>query len=192
MSESDRQRWDAKYSGKPVPVLNPPDDWLRQHAASLAVGDALDLACGLGHNAIWLAQQGWHVDAVDISQAGLDLAKQLTEQVQCRSISWIAADLDSYELTPASCDLVVVFRFLDRTRLPAFIEAALRPGGTLIYETFTRGQLARPESHLKNSQFTLRPNELPGLFPRLKVLAYEEVELPDRSVARLVARKPAM
>ncbi len=192
MSELDRQRWDAKYFGKSVPILNPPDDWLRQHAAPLIVGKALDLACGLGHNAIWLAQQGWQVEAVDISVAGLELAKQLADQVQCRSISWIAADLDSYDLTPASCDLVVVFRFLDRMRLPAFIEAALRPGGTLIYETFTRGQLARPESHLKNSQFALQPNELPGLFPRLAVLAYEEVDLPDRSAARLVARMPAV
>lgn len=192
MSESDRQRWDAKYSAKVVPVLNPADDWLRQHASSLTTGKAMDLACGLGHNAIWLAQQGWHVDAVDISVTGLELAKQLAEQVQCQSISWIAADLDSYVPTPASCDLVVVFRFLDRVRLPAFIEAALRPGGTLIYETFTCGQLARPDSHLKNSQFALQPNELPGLFPRLTVLAYEEVDLVDRSVARLVARKPAV
>lgn len=192
MSESDRQRWNAKYSGKSDPVLNPPDDWLRQHASSLIVGKALDLACGLGHNAIWLAQLGWQVDAVDISPTGLELAMQLAKQAQCTSVCWIAADLDSYDLAPASCDLVVVFRFLDRVRLPTLIEAALRPGGTLIYETFTQGQLSRPQSHLKNSQFALLPNELPGLFPRLTVLAYEEVDLPDRSVARLVARMPAV
>lgn len=190
VAESDRERWNTKYSGKSDLVLNPPDDWLRQHASSLSAGKALDLACGLGHNAIWLAQHGWQVDAVDISPVGLELAKRLADQGLCRSINWIAADLDSYEVTAASCDLAIVFRFLDRVRLPALIDDALRPGGILIYETFASGQLARSDSHLKNPQFALQPNELPALFPRFAVMSYEEVDLADRSVARLVARKP--
>jgi len=192
VAESDRERWDAKYSGKIAATLNPPDDWLSRHVATIPVGKALDLACGLGHNAIWLAQRGWQVDAVDISPVGLSLAKQLADQADCSPISWIAADLESFSPPIASCDLVIVFRFLDRLRLPQLISDTLRPGGTLIYETFARGQLSRPDNHLKNPQFTLEPNELPTLFPGLTVVAHEELDLPDRSVARLVARKPAV
>ena len=192
MATSDRDRWDAKYAGKPVPALSPPDDWLRQHAGPLIVGKALDLACGLGHNAIWLAQQGWHVDAVDISPVGLALASRVAEQVGCLAVSWIAADLDTFEPGEGRYDLITVFRFLDRQRLPQLIETALRPGGILIYETFSLGQLSRPDNHLKSPQFALEPGELPTLFPRLTVMATEEIDLPDRSVARLVARKPGV
>ena len=190
MATSDRDRWDAKYAGKPVTAVTPPDDWLRQHAAPLAAGTALDLACGLGHNAIWLAQQGWRVDAVDISPVGLSLAASLAERVGCRAVSWIAADLDTFVPREAGYDLITVFRFLDRLRLPQVIEAALRPGGMLIYETFSRRQMSRSDNHLKCDQFTLGPGELPALFPQLTVVATEEIDLPDRCVARLVARKP--
>ena len=190
MATSDRDRWDAKYAGKPVPAPTPPDDWLRQHAAPLAAGTALDLACGLGHNAIWLAQQGWRVDAVDISPVGLSLAATLAERVGCPAVSWIAADLDTFVPSEAAYDLITVFRFLDRQRLPQVIEAALRPGEMLIYETFSRRQMSRSDNHLKSEQFTLGPNELPTLFPHLTVVAAEEIDLPDRCVARLVARMP--
>lgn len=190
MSESDQQRWDAKYSDKTVAELKPADDWLRQHAAPLAAGRALDLACGLGHNALWLAQQGWHVDAVDVSPVGLVLAARLAEQAGCQAVSWIAADLDAFVPREAGYDLITVFRFLDRQRLPDLIETALRPGGMLIYETFSQRQMARPDNHLRDARFTLGPNELPSLFPRLTVVAAEEIDLPDRCVARLAARKP--
>ena len=189
MATSDRHRWDAKYAGKSVPAVTGPDDWLRQHAAPLVVGTALDLACGLGHNAIWLAQQGWRVDAVDISSVGLSLAASLAERIGCPAVSWIAADLDAFVPREAGYDLITVFRFLDRQRLPNIIEAALRPGGMLIYETFSRRQMSRPDNHLKSDQFTLGPGELPTLFPHLTVVAAEEIDLPDRCVARLVAKK---
>lgn len=189
MSIEDRHRWDAKYAQKPLPPAVTPDDWLVQGTAGLAPGRALELACGLGHNAIWLAQQGWNVDAVDISSAGLTLARQLAER-EGQAIRWIAADLDQFAVAPGSYDLVVVFRFLDRIRVPSLIESALRSGGTLIYETFTAAQLARPDNHLRSAAFTLSPGELPRLFGGLRVIDHREVELRDRTVARLLARKP--
>jgi 23S rRNA pseudouridine1911/1915/1917 synthase len=77
MSAEDRLRWDAKYATKPFPKQLAPDGWLQTLATPLPAGRALDLACGLGHNAIWLAQEGWHVDAVDVSPVGLGLAAEL-------------------------------------------------------------------------------------------------------------------
>ncbi len=191
MAATDRDRWDAKYSikGTDRTVLNPPDDWLLQHARGLHPGNALDLACGLGHNAIWLAQQGWSVTGIDISPVGLSLAANLANEAGSGPINWIAADLETFELPPSTYDLIVVCRYLDRTWIPRQIERALRTGGLLIYETFCRGQFARPDNHLCNPRFALEPGELLTLFPSLIVEQYEEIDLPERTVARLAAKK---
>ena len=189
MSLSDRKRWDAKYATKSVPELVSPDEWLVTHVARRGPGEALELACGLGHNAIWLANQGWRVDAVDVSPVGLALAEELAKRVECPAVSWIAADLDEFVPRTEAYDLVLVFRFLDRLRVPGLIERALRPGGLLVYETFSRGQMARADNHLRCEGFTLAPSELPMLFPNLTVVEYEEVDLAESSVARLVAQR---
>ena len=189
MSSSDRERWDAKYAAKSVPEKLLPDEWLTRHVAGLKSGRALELACGLGHNAIWLARQGWQVDAVDVSPIGLQLAAELASR-QGADVHWIAADLDEFRPPVETYDLIVVLRFLDRLRLPPLIEHSLRPGGRLIYETFTLAQIDRPESHLKNPAFALAAGELPRLFAGLQILSYAECTLPDRDVARLVAQRP--
>ncbi|HUG90402.1 MAG TPA: class I SAM-dependent methyltransferase [Planctomycetaceae bacterium] len=187
MSTDDRRRWDAKYAGRSVPAQLAPDEWLVENVLSLPPGRALDLACGIGHNAVWLARRGWTVDAVDISPAGLRLAAGLAGRNKT-SVNWIAADLDAFTPAAGACDLVLVFRFLDRVRLPRLIESALAAGGLLIYETFTTAHLARPDSHLKNPAYALGPRELPRLFPGLKLVRYREEALDDRSVARFVGR----
>jgi len=190
MSLSDRERWDAKYAAKPVPEQLSPDAWLIEQVANLPLGRALELACGLGHNAIRLAQRGWEVDAVDVSPVGLRLASELADRHRTR-VRWIAADLDEFAPAGPAYDLVVVFRFLERGRLPGMIEQSLRPGGMLIYETFTLAQIHRPDSHLTNPAFALAPGELSRLFPKLQTLRYGECTLPDRDVARLIAQRPA-
>jgi SAM-dependent methyltransferase len=146
------------------------------------------LACGSGHNAIWLALQGWQVDAVDISPVGLTQAEELARTCGV-GVNWIAADLDEFTPAPETHDLVIVVRFLDRARLPGMVEQTLRPGGRLIYETFTTAHTQRPDSHMKNPEFALEPGELPRLFPQLKVVSYAECTLPDRDVARFVGVK---
>jgi 2-polyprenyl-3-methyl-5-hydroxy-6-metoxy-1,4-benzoquinol methylase len=190
MSTSDRKRWDEKYRAKPVPDKIAPDDWLIEQTSSLPLGRALELACGLGYNAIWLAQQGWKVDAIDISPLGLASAQKLA-QTNAARVNWIAADVHEFTSQADAYDLVVVFRFLDRVRLPGIVQQALRPGGRLIYETFTAAHIERPDSHMKNPDFALQPQELPSLFLQLKVVSYAECALVDRDVARLVATKPA-
>lgn len=189
MSAADRERWDAKYANRQA-LGAQPDDWLRQSLVQVPPGRALELGCGLGHNAIWLAEQGWQVDAVDISPVGLARAAELAHSRQA-VVQWIAADLDdlSWEPPRSKYDLIVVFRFLDRLRLPQLIEESLAPGGLLVYETFSVGQLSRPDNHLKNPAFALNPGELPTLFPQLTALDYEEANLDDRCVGRLLARR---
>lgn len=186
MSTTDRQRWDEKYQAKAVPDKIAPDSWLIEKVSGLQPGRALEFACGLGHNAIWLAQQGWQVDAVDISAVGLAHAEKLS-QASGAQVNWIAADLDEFTPAAESFDLAVVFRFLDRSRLPEILRHALRPQGRLIYESFTVAHINRPDSHMKNPAFALQPGELPRLFPQFEVVSYSECALVDRDIARLVA-----
>jgi len=113
MSHVDRERWDTKYAAKPVSERLNPDDWLTQEVSGLKVGRALELACGPGHNSIWLASQAWQVDAVDISPVGLAQAQELARACGV-GVHWIAADLDEFTPAPETYDLVIVFRFLDR------------------------------------------------------------------------------
>jgi tellurite methyltransferase len=188
MSASDRQRWDEKYGAKPGSEKLTPDAWLIEQASGLQPGRTLELACGLGHNAIWLAQQGWTVDAVDVSPFGLASAATLAQAYAAR-VNWIATDIDEFIPQADAYDLVIVFRFLDRVRLPEIVQQALRSGGTLIYETFTAAHINRPDSHMKNTAYALQPQELPRLFPQFEVVSYAECALADRDVARCVATK---
>ena len=189
MSSSDRDRWDAKYANRDVPDRLEPSEWLVDNVDGINPGQALELACGLGHNAIWLAQSGWTVDAVDVSPVGLKLAERLAAR-HGQQVNWITGDLDHFQPAVEAYDLVAVFKFLDRERVPLLIDSALRPGGLLVYETFTADQLKRPDNHLRNPAHTLEAGELPKLFPGLLPLSYQKRELTDRSVAQLLARKP--
>jgi tellurite methyltransferase len=196
MSTSDRDRWNEKYAQR-KPVSNvEADEWLIEACGAIArlssnedsAKRAVDLACGLGHNSIWLAQQGWSVDGVDVSAEGLLLASQLAAPVDA-DVNWLEADLDDWMPEPDSYDLAVAFRFLDRETVPRVIAAGLRTGGWLIYETFAAGQLERPGSHIRNPAFTLAPGELPRLFPDFDVVDFREDDLEDRTVQRMLARR---
>ena len=74
--------------------------------------------------------------------------------------------------------------------MDGLITRGLAPGGLLVYETFGPGQCDRHDNHLKNPDFVLAPGELRSLYNELELVRYEEVELPDRCVGRLVARRP--
>ena len=191
MSDDDRRRWDKKYAQAAPAELLQADEWLIDAVEGVPPGRVLELACGLGENAIWLATRGWQVDAVDVSAAGLHAASRLAARHQVTP-RLIAGDLDRFLPLPNSYDLVVVFRFLDRHRLPGLVTRALVPGGLLVHETFGPGQCDRPDNHLKNPAFVLERNELPALYGELEVVRYEEAILSDRSVGRLIARQPAV
>jgi tellurite methyltransferase len=188
MTAEDRDKWNRKYSDGTFACSDCPEEWLQQCVGELATGRALDLACGLGHNAIWLARQGWQVDAIDISKAGLDLARLRAEHEQA-DVNWMEADLDDWVSPPGAYDLICVFRFLDRERLPKWIPGALRDGGLLCYETFLRSQFQRPDNHFKSDRFALEAGELPTLYPTLRCEAYEEASLAERDVARYLGRR---
>ncbi len=182
MSRQDIERWEARYRQR-TPVDLQPDPWLVRHASSIPPGTALDVACGLGQNAIWLAQQGHRVVAVDGSYTALrhGYARARAEGLGHRLL-FVQADLEHFGLRPHTFDLIVVMRFLLRPLVSELI-TALRPGGHLLYATYTVHRLRR-HPHF-NPDYLLAPGELRELFTDLEVLFYEE----EGEWARLVARK---
>jgi SAM-dependent methyltransferase len=167
-----RAHWDARYRDyQPRPPSALLQRWLDRLTPSLDHDRALDVACGTGRNALALAEHGWRVLGVDISPVALHIARDEARQ-RGVDLDLVALDLDDWPLPPAHFDLICVFRFLDRalcSRLPA----ALKPGGFLIYETFTVDQ-RRYEGGPRDDAFLLQPGELPTLFPDLAVLEYNE------------------
>jgi SAM-dependent methyltransferase len=149
------------------------------------VGRALDIAGGIGRHAIHLAERGWLVTLMDISDVALKQARRHAEE---RDVHILAEQIDLTEAQlPASAfDLVLVFFYLERSLLPQIADA-LRPGGILIYKTYTREQL-KMVGGPTHPMHLLEPNELQGAFSALQIMHYAETT-KDKAVAELVARK---
>jgi len=166
--------------------MNAPCAWLVDNRARLpAEGDALDLASGSGRHAIWLAGQGYRTTAIDRDGSALAALDQEAAR-RGLSIHTRIVDLETGEptLAPRSFDLIVVVHYLHRPLFPALV-SALRPGGVLVYETFTRAQAARGKP--TNPAFLLEPGELVRLVQPLRVIASREGEFDGRNVASVVA-----
>lgn len=189
MSRQERDRWNEKYERRPIGPRADPASWLVENLPAGRHGRALDLACGLGDNALYLRYQRWNVDAIDFSDVAIRRAKERAHTAGL-SVSWIVADLDNFVLPTDRYDLITCFYYLQRGRMPEQIAHSLRPSGLLIYETFSHDQLTLPANHIKNPNHTLRPGELLGLFPSLRVRRYRDDVVGGRAVASLVAEKP--
>jgi len=184
MAHSDRDRWNARYTDPNRTVRAAPQPVLMAHAPPYHPGmRALELACGLGHDALWLAAQGYTVDAIDISFTALRKARVEMLSRGLRGVNFIVADLDQFALPPREYDLVVVFRFLDRALFPA-IRARVRPGGLIIYRTLNvRWREKRPETRAAHM---LALGELRTFFPGWDVLHSDDSD----ALSEIVARKP--
>lgn len=134
----DARGWDERYAAATAPVWHvEPNVWVRAATEDLTPGRAVDLAAGEGRHAIWLAERGWTVEAVDFSAVGLARGRGLArERGVADRITWTVADVVATPPTPASVDLVVVaYLHLPGPRVATALRgaaAALAPGGTLV------------------------------------------------------------
>jgi SAM-dependent methyltransferase len=132
----DRHEWNKRYAQKEFVWSIDPNRFVVLEIAGLRTGRALDLGCGEGRNGVWLAEQGWHVTAVDFSEAGLEKARELA-QVRKVEVNWVLADVTAFQPTPGSYDLVLICYLqlpaLERRAVLAHARDALAPGGTLLY-----------------------------------------------------------
>jgi len=200
---SSQPDWDAKHGLAANDAAEAPAGILMELWPLLPAGAALDLACGRGRNALFLAEHGRHVTAADWSGAALDIleerAKALkipvrriqriheAKQVTRAGIDLLQADLEAIALPANRYSLILCVRYLQRSLFPQICRA-LRPGGMLLFETYTKAQLdfsggPRDPAHLLN------PGELRRAFPELEVVFYRELRA-EQGIASLAARKP--
>ena len=170
-----------------------PERWLTDnHDLLPGSGQALDLACGRGRHALWLAARGLVTVAIDrdsdavrfVGDEAGRLGLPVTATVLDLEGEGAGGLEDSLLSSRDAFDVIVVVHYLHRPLFPA-LRAALRPGGVLVYETFTKAQGARGRP--TNPAFLLDSGELPTLVAPLEILRAREGDFGDRWVSSVVA-----
>ena len=186
-------RWDARYRQTSTTTIPAPAEVLAENSHLLpATGNALDVACGSGNNALFLAAHGLQTTAWDISPVAIGKLLEFSSTLQL-TIDARTRDVEARPPGPQTFDVITVSRFLIRHLAPALI-TALRPRGLLFYQTFTAIKIDR--SGPDNPDFLLAENELLTLFRGLIIRVYREEgrlgnpQLGFRNAALLVAQKP--
>jgi SAM-dependent methyltransferase len=163
-------KWNSIYN-QYDPVCYPAAQVLTDNDFLLpTTGAALDLACGLGANAVFLAKQGLAVTAWDISVVAIDKLTAYAVR-QGLNINACQQKIEADSFTECCFDVIVVSRFLDRTLSDAII-GALKPDGLLFYQTFTREKTSSKPPN--NPDYLLGCNELLALFSPLRAVFYRE------------------
>jgi SAM-dependent methyltransferase len=131
----DSADWDRRYTGHELLWTSEPNRFLVHEAEPLTPARALDLACGEGRNATWLAERGWRVTGVDFSRVGIEKARQL-EDARGVHVEWVIADLLDYRPETQGFDLVIVFYLQvpanQRTPILRAAADAVAAGGTFL------------------------------------------------------------
>jgi 2-polyprenyl-3-methyl-5-hydroxy-6-metoxy-1,4-benzoquinol methylase len=189
--ETDQKRWDKRFGQKEFALGKEPNTFLRKHIRLLPKGKALDIAAGEGRNAVFLAQQGFEVDAVDISEKGLKKAQKLARKKGVK-INTSLIDLDQYLIGKEQYDLIADFYFLKRRLIPR-IKKGLKKGGKVIFETYLLEHKALGTGGPKQAKYFLKPNELIKLFRDFRILFYRERIFREggkkKAVASMIAQK---
>jgi len=182
-------------TGEPLPSR-----FVSQQLHRLPKGRVLDVACGTGRHALYLAAQGFEIDAVDRDRESLARLSAAAAQRHLTHLAVKEVDLERHtderpEFPADTYDVILVSFYLHRPLFPWIIDA-LKPQGVLLYETFTIENYVR-RRHPKRWEFCLAQNELLRLTSALRVLSYDESEHEgghgngSAFTAQLVAQKPA-
>jgi SAM-dependent methyltransferase len=131
----DHHEWDVRYGGDELVWSSTPNQFLVTEVGELPPGRALDLACGEGRNAVWLAEQGWEVTGVDFSSVGLTKASRIAEARGVK-VNWVQSDVLKWRAPAEGYDLVAMFYLqlgpAARTQALGLAASAVAPGGTLV------------------------------------------------------------
>jgi SAM-dependent methyltransferase len=189
----DAAGWDERYGGRELLWSATPNRFVAEETAGLPPGRALDLAAGEGRNAVWLAEQGWAVTAVDFSPVGLAKARELAAHRGVQ-VEWVTADLADWTPPPAAFDLVVIAYLhagadLLRRVLGAGA-AALVPGGSLVVvghdiDNLDRGHGGPPDPAVLYTVGGMVA-ALPGLEIARAEQVHRSVELDDGGTATAI------
>ncbi len=197
-SESTKARWNERYDRNMYIYGKEPTAFLKQKMDGLKKGKALVLAMGEGRNAVYLAQNGFDVTGVDISEVAIEKCNELAKE-RNTTVNAVVVDLTDYDMGEEQFDLITKFYYYEPSVFPQVIDA-LKPGGMFILEQFSIDHLKYRETSRfgpSNPDYLVKPNELLEHFKLLRILYYEDtvVELDEgmhrgtAAVIRLIAQK---
>jgi SAM-dependent methyltransferase len=133
---SKREIWNDRYASKELVWSAGPNELFASEVRHLDPGKALDVACGEGRNAIWLAEQGWDVTGVDFSDVAVEKGRQIATRRNV-NVTWIAEDVSAWKLPKYEFDLVAVLYLHtsagERDQWLENVINAVKPSGTFLY-----------------------------------------------------------
>lgn len=180
--------WNEKYHTLGEDATSP-SRLLQEVIPTLPAGRALDVAAGTGRNAIFLAQHGYEVNAVDSSSVAIEKGRKLAAEAGV-SVNFINADLENFIIAEESYDLIINFNFLERSLIPS-MKKGLKKGGSILFETFTIDQ--KEIGPPRNENYLLAHKELLSLFSDLYLSFYREGIFEEgerkKALASIVAQK---
>jgi tellurite methyltransferase len=183
--------WDERYR-RGEHTAEEPTPLLRSAIENLKAGRALDVACGVGRHAIFLAERGWNVKAVDSSRVGIEIQQQRAREIGV-TVDARVADLEGseFQIEPDAYDLICVFYYLQRDLFPR-IREGVKSGGNVVAAIHLNDK--KPEAKPRNPAFLLEPGELREEFCDWEIPYYYEGESDEEGhhhdTAYLLARKP--
>lgn len=197
-----REMWEARYAGETYHYGTEPNDFLAAEAHRIPNGRVLCLAEGEGRNATWLAQQGYQVASVDLSESGTTKTRRLAADRGVQ-VDAVTADLAQHDLGVEQWDgIVSIFAHMPptvRADLHRRVVAALRPGGLLLLEAYTPDQIGRGTGGPNVTEMTmtldLLRTELAGLeevhgLETVRTVVEGPGHTGDGAVVQFIARKP--
>lgn len=180
----DRDRWNERYASQPLLWNVDPGPFLGGEVGHRPPGHALDLGAGEGRTALWLAERGWQVTAVDFSEVALERGRQrATDLGVCGRIEWVCADLLEFDPSGGVYDLVLMMfvhlRQPERRRLLRAASGALSPGGTVLIAGYDSRHRAEGQGGPRDPAILFTPEDLVADLDGLRVERAESITVGD-------------
>ena len=189
----DRHQWNERYAAQPILWAVDPDPFLGGELGDRPPGRALDLGAGEGRTALWLAQRGWSVTAVDFSDVALDRGRRRVEEAGAPgAVEWVCADLVDFDLAGATYDLVLLlFIHLPADQRRALLRrasAALAPGGMVLVVGYDTTHATAGEGGPRDPAILFSPDDIVADLAGLRVERAERVQVGNAvdAVVRMV------
>jgi tellurite methyltransferase len=180
----DKDRWDNKYSTEVYLFGEKPVPFLVDNVHILPKGKVLDIAMGEGRNGVYLATQGFNVTGLDISEKGLQKAHKLAQKNNV-TIETRVVDLESFTLEPNTYDVILCTYYMQRNLFKQF-QAALKPGGMIVVETYNVDYMKYQRF---NRKWALDTNELLDTFKDMRILRYQDYDDGKEAYSSIIAQK---
>jgi SAM-dependent methyltransferase len=178
---SKKDRWNERYAARDLVWSAGPNRLLAEQLEGMAPGSALDAACGEGRNALWLAEQGWRVTAVDFSEVAIDKARRIAARREV-DVDWRVLDLSREPLPGKGWDLVcVLYLHTDPDEraiwLPKLV-AAVASGGTFLYIGHDPSNIEHGVGGPQDPDFLLSQERVADALTGFRIDAARVVERP--------------